>query len=415
MSPGNTKRSYGSIAKTLHWLTALLVITIIPVGLIANGMAADIRDPSIASATQDFTRTYLLFSLHKTLGVAIFLVALIRIAWAFTQPKPGLLNADKRVEAFLARTVHWLLYGSLLLVPLTGWIDHAATSGLAPIRWPFGQSLPFVPKDPGLAATFGGLHKVLERVLVIALVLHIAGALKHHFVDRDTTLRRMLPGAGNGTGADTAPPTPARRRALLPPVAALALWGVALTIGSALGTIPPLALAPTAAPVKLAETASQWHVSDGTLGLSITQMGNRTEGRFADWSANITFDETAGPGPVGTVNVTIAIASLSLGSVGEQAMGPDFFDADFFPEASFSGEIIRTQTGYAATGPLVIRDTSLPVTLPFDLVLDGDTAQMTGTLSLDRLDFGIGGSMPDESSLGFDVTIAVTLTATRNK
>ena len=364
MPLSNTKRSYGSVTKTFHWLTALLILAIIPLGVIANDLAQEIRDPSIASTPDDFTRAFLLFSLHKTLGVTIFFVALARIAWAFTQPKPGLLNAENRVEAFLAETVHWLLYGSLVLVPLAGWIDHAATTGYAPIRWPFGQSLPFVPKDANLAATFAGLHVTLQRVLIITLGLHIAGALKHHFVDRDTTLRRMLPGASQS------PTPPTHRFNPLPPLAALVLFGAAIAIGSALGTIAPYSQTAAAAP-ELDEVASDWQVEDGTLALSIIQLGNTVSGEFTDWRAGITFDETAGPGTVGHVEVAIAISSLSLGNVAAQAMGPDFFDADFFPDASFSGDIIRTETGYLATGPLVIRDTSLPVSLPFDLILDG--------------------------------------------
>jgi len=348
----NTTRSYGSVAKSFHWLIALLILTIIPIGLIANDMAQDIRNPEIASTVQDFTRTFLLFSIHKTLGVAIFLVALARILWAITQPRPGLLNSNNRIEALAARTVHWLLYGSLLLVPLAGWIEHAATSGFAPIRWPFGQDLPFVPKDQDIANTFAWIHVMLGRVLGAALFLHIAGALKHHFIDRDATLRRMLPGRSD------APAPPAHRRHLLPPLTALSLFCLIIAIGLARGATPPIGGASAPSNQQVA-SASQWQVEEGTLALSITQMGNKVEGSFADWTATITFGETAGPGPVGKVDVTVAIASLSLGSVTAQAMGPDFFDADFFPEASFSGEIIRTETGYQATGPLVIRDTKI--------------------------------------------------------
>jgi cytochrome b561/polyisoprenoid-binding protein YceI len=408
MALSNTNRSFGSVTKTFHWLTALLILTIIPVGLVANDLAQAIRNPALASSVEDFTRAYLLFSLHKTLGVTIFFVALARILWAFTQPRPALLNGDNRGEAFAAQTVHWLLYGSLLLVPLTGWIDHAATTGYAPIRWPFGQSLPFVPKDADLAATFASLHIVLQRVFFVALALHIAGALKHHFLDRDATLARMLPGTAK------APPAPARAFNPLPPLAALALWGATLAIAFTLGAITPYARTPAVQSIPT-EVASDWKIEEGTLDLVITQLGNRVYGSFGDWRASITFDETAGPGPVGRVEVTIAISSLSLGNVTAQAMGPDFFDADFFPEASFWAEIIRTDTGYEAVGPLVVRDTSLPVTLPFELTFEGDTARMSGTISLLRLDFGVGANMTDQSALGFGVDIIIDLTATRNK
>jgi len=233
MALSNSNRSFGSVTKTFHWLTALLIITIIPIGLIANDLAQDIRNPDIASDVEDFTRAFWLFSLHKTLGVTIFFVALARIIWAFTQPRPGLLNGTNRPEAFAAQTVHWLLYGALVLVPLTGWITHAATSGFAPIRWPFGQSLPFVPKNADLAALFASLHITLQRVMFVALALHILGALKHHFVNGDATLRRMLPGNLK------TPAPPAQHFNLWPVLAALIVWGAAITIGLYTGATTP--------------------------------------------------------------------------------------------------------------------------------------------------------------------------------
>ncbi|MCF6232270.1 MAG: cytochrome b [Rhodobacteraceae bacterium] len=237
MGLSNTDRVYGFVTKALHWLMFLMILTVIPLGLVAAGMAQDLRNPDIASTGADFTRTFLLFSLHKTLGLAIFLTALMRILWAATQSRPGLLNPDRPVGAFAARTVHWLLYSSLLLVPLTGWLTHAATSGFAPIWWPFGQSLPFVPKDDALAATLAGVHMVMQRVMMLSIALHIIGTLKHHFVDRDATLRRMLPG-----GRDIpAPPKQSQTQAQLhgPILVALALWATALAIGVGLGFIAP--------------------------------------------------------------------------------------------------------------------------------------------------------------------------------
>lgn len=233
MPLSNTDRSFGFVTKTLHWLMFLMIATVIPLGVVAADMAQDLRNPDIASTGTDFTRTFLLFSLHKTLGLAIFLTALMRILWATTQTRPGLLNANNPVEAFAAKTVHWLLYGSLLLVPLVGWLTHAATSGFAPIWWPFGQSLPFVPKDDDLAKTLAGVHMVLERVMVLSIALHIAGALKHHFVDRDATLRRMLPGRHD------IPVPPDQTQSRAPILVALAVWLTALGIGVGFGFIVP--------------------------------------------------------------------------------------------------------------------------------------------------------------------------------
>ena len=125
MAAKNTTTHYGWVSKTFHWLTALLIVTVIPLGVVAG------RWPYETS--EQLTQKLLLFSIHKTVGVTIFFVALARILWGLTQTRPGLLNADKRGEAVLATLVHWLLYISLVVVPLTGWIAHAASQGYAPI------------------------------------------------------------------------------------------------------------------------------------------------------------------------------------------------------------------------------------------------------------------------------------------
>ncbi|MHA6262195.1 cytochrome b/b6 domain-containing protein [Arenibacterium sp. CAU 1754] len=410
MSLTNTATRYGTVTKTFHWLIALGIFTVIPLGLIANDMAHTLNNPAADFSESFVQRTVFLFSLHKTIGVLIFLTALARILWAISQPRPGLLNADNRVEATLAHAVHWLLYGSLVLAPLTGWVHHAATSGFAPIWGPFAQSLPLVPKDPGVAALFSGLHEVFVKVLAVALALHIVGALKHHVIDRDATLRRMLPGSSN------APTPPEQTHSLMPAFVALGVWGIALGIGGALGLYAKQGhtTASTAQSAPLEQVQSDWQVRDGTLAIVVTQLGNPVEGQFNDWTAVIQFNERATPGPAGHVSVTIAIGSLTLGSVTDQSMGPDFFDTETFPTATFTGQIERTESGYVATGPLAIRDQSMTVALPFDLSIENDVATMSGKLTLNRLDYGVGASMPDESSLGFDVVVTVSLTAERS-
>ncbi|MBY6138491.1 cytochrome b/b6 domain-containing protein [Leisingera daeponensis] len=416
MSRTNTFSSYGSIAKSFHWLTALLIFTAFPLGYFANEMAHDIQSAGFDGSPAVIERATLLFSLHKTIGVAVFFTALLRILWALSQPKPGLLHPDRKAEALAAEVVHWLLYGSLVAVPLTGWIHHAATTGFAPIWWPFGQSLPFVPKSDAVAGIFGSLHWLLVWTLAAALGLHIAGALKHHAVDRDATLRRMLPGSG------TLPRPPAQAHSLLPLLAALLVWGGILGGGAALGLVggKQAAGTGTAAPVVAAAPSAAaapggWAVQSGTLGLTVTQMGSAVSGSFGEWAAVITFEEPEAPGPAGAVEVTIAIPSLELGSVASQAMGADYFDSANFPTALFQAEIEKLAEGYEAVGMLTIKDQTVPVTLPFDLELEGNTARMTGGLTLNRLDFGIGKSLPDESSLGFAVDVAVELEAVRTE
>ncbi|MEQ3625354.1 MAG: cytochrome b/b6 domain-containing protein [Celeribacter sp.] len=396
----NSASRYGAAARLFHWLTAALILTLIPLGLIAERWSAETSDALAAKAT--------LFSLHKTLGLTLFAVAVARILWALGQPRPAPLHPERRAETALADLVHWLLYGAIVLMPLSGWISHAATTGFAPIWWPFGQSLPFVPKSPALAHGFATLHWLFGWVLIGTLALHIAGAVKHAAIDRDGTLTRML------RGTEAAPATPARH-SRHPALAALVLWGVAIGGGALLATTGgsgATSETPSAAPLE--QVASDWQVDDGTLSITVAQFGSAVTGSFADWTAAIRFSEEPVAGEYGAVEVTIAIGSLTLGSVSDQAMGAEYFDAGAFPTASFTAPIRGDGAGgYLAEGTLQLKGAEMPVTLPFTLTLDGDRAVMTGQTTLDRRNFGIGDSQTNPDQLGFEVVVDVELTATR--
>ena len=397
MPSTNTQTHYGSIAKGFHWLTALLVLTLIPTGWFANQLPYETAEQLAQKAW--------LFSLHKTLGVAVFFVALLRILWALSQPKPGLLNADKKLESFAAELVHWLLYAALVIVPLSGWIGHAAASGFAPIWWPFGQGLPLVPKSVFVEEIAASVHFLATKVITLCVLFHIAGALKHQIIDRDATLRRMLP------GTPALPPLEMQKHSRLPLTVAGLIWALVVLVSGGAGYYQSLAHGmPT---TELAEVTSDWQVQDGTIDINVQQFGSAVEGTFADWTAEISFDPDA-PGPqAGRVKTTIAIASLTLGSVSDQAMGADFFYVDSFPTAIFTADLTKVPDGYAATGTLTIKEATVPLSMPFSLTIEGDTARMRADLTLDRRDFGIGDNMPDEGSLGFAVEVSIDVTATR--
>ncbi len=110
-----------------------------------------------------------------------------------------------------------------------------------------------------------------------------------------------------------------------------------------------------------------------------------------------------------------SIPSLTLGSVTSQAMGADFFDAEAFPTAIFKADIVSTENGYSAIDQLTIKDQSALLALPFTLKINDGIATMSGTATLNRMDFQIGAqSQPTEGSLAFEVQLNVALTAKRN-
>jgi len=393
----NTEFRFGSVAKGLHWLTALLIITMIPLGVVAQYWPYETSDQLATKAT--------LFSLHKTLGLVTFAVALARILWAIVQPRPALLPTGSKLQSFAAEAVHWSLYAALILVPLSGWIHHAATTGFAPIWWPFGQTLFFVPQSEPLAQAFAGLHFVFVIALVVSLALHIGGALKHHVIDRDATLKRMLP--GQCALPETLPDQSSHRAPIL---AAVLVWLLATGIGTAYGLSKG---GNHAAAASLAAVPSQWAVQSGDLSITVQQLGQPVTGSFADWTAAINFSETPSDGAYGDVTITVSIPSLTLGSVTEQALDAEFLNVGAFATATYAGPILAEGDGFVVDGTLDLIGQSQPLRLPFTLDLDGDTATANGSATLDRRSFGMGASYDDESSVGFGVDISFNLVAER--
>ncbi|TAG26261.1 MAG: cytochrome [Rhodobacterales bacterium] len=407
MPARNSDRSFGTVTRVFHWLTALLILTAIPLGVIANQLPYDTSEALAVKAQ--------LFSVHKTLGVAAFLLGIGRILWALFERHPAPLHPERRGEITLASAVHWLLYISLVAVPLSGWVHHAAVTGFAPILWPFGQTLPFVPQSEAVGTAAGAAHWVFTKLLGLAILLHIAGALKHHLIDKDATLLRMLRGV----------PAPARpetvQKGSLPVLVAFVLYaagaGIAALLvpnGEAIAADAPAAVAASETEVAtVAETTGNWRVTEGTLGFSVKQMGADVSGSFATWTADIRFDEVAVDGSHGTVTVTIDTASLTLGSVTKQALEAEFFDVATHPTATFTADILPGAGGYVAKGDLALRGVVKPIELPFTLEITGNQARMTGNVTLDRRDFGMGASYGDEASVGFGVVVAVELVAER--
>lgn len=220
----NTNASFGTLAKALHWGGAALILAMFALGLWA--VKAPLETPEQIAAT------WQLFALHKTVGVCAFVFGLVRLISMAVQAKPAPLAGHKSSEVFAARTVHWLLTLLMLLVPLAGWVRHASLPGFAPLYLPFGDRLPFVPADPRLSETASYMHYGLIILLGCTVVLHVAGALKHHVIDGDATLRRMLPGQ---------PESPELQRAHAPfgPLA-LALVLIAAAAGLAFASVPVL-------------------------------------------------------------------------------------------------------------------------------------------------------------------------------
>lgn len=390
----NTTASYGRVARFFHWSIALLVLADIALGLIGKFTPR-------SGDTVGFLQ--LLYSTHKTIGMTVLALAVLRVIWAISQQRPVPLHPERRLETFAAETAHWVLYAAIFVLPLSGWVIHSAELGFAPIWWPFPQSLPFIPKSERLAGAAANVHWIAGIVLAAMVAAHIGGAVKHALIDRDGTLARMW----NGRAAGKAATHPGKGASVF---AAIGIWTFA--IGGALTVFAPAHIVEGASHLPAQQTEG-WVVQEGSLSFTITQMGAEVTGGFANWQADIDYDEVTG---TGTMKTVIDTNSLTLGSVTDQAKGLEFFDVAAHDTAVFQGDIVQIDgPTHRASGSLTLVGQSVPVTLDFDLEVTGGTATVFGGTGLDRRDFGMGAAYPDESSVGFSVEVQIELVATKTE
>ena len=177
---GNEEARYGRASRFLHWSTAILFLALIPMGVFA----------SIIPEATPYRNAY--YVVHKTLGVVVLLLLVIRLAWNLRSPRPTLDGALTSTERRLAHVVHLCLYGMLFAMPLTGFVMtsfHGYPTFF--FAWEFG---PFWEHSDQATIIWGTLHKYLLPYLLYLIVgAHILGVLKHHYLDRhETALQRMV-------------------------------------------------------------------------------------------------------------------------------------------------------------------------------------------------------------------------------
>jgi cytochrome b561 len=179
MTLRNTTNSWGTIARAFHWVIVLMILT---QWLIAE------RADDLPLGAAKLQALYW----HKALGMTVLMLAVLRLLWRFVNPTPELASVTKPWEHRLAQVSHFLLYGLMFAMPLTGWLMSSARN--FPVSWFKLFTFPDLI-GPGKEAfeRFHDLHELLFKVLVVVAALHVAGALKHHFLDRNDVLRRMLP------------------------------------------------------------------------------------------------------------------------------------------------------------------------------------------------------------------------------
>jgi cytochrome b561 len=171
-------QQYSPLAKALHWVVAIIVIALIPVGAIM----ADLQEGPLQDR---------LFVIHESFGVVVFTLMLLRgvTQWrSRPAPYPGLEPWELR----LSMGVHHALYALLLITPVIGWLALSAY-GLGPSFFGLGELPRLLPKDEPLSKILFAIHETFAFTIAGLLMLHVAGALRHAFIKRDDLIWRMLP------------------------------------------------------------------------------------------------------------------------------------------------------------------------------------------------------------------------------
>jgi len=180
----NSAETWGATARGFHWLIAALVLAQFVVGSIAEDM-------KLTPAKLD------LFVWHKSIGVTVVLLAVLRLAWRLANPPPATPAGTAPWEARVAAAAHWVLYLLLFAVPLSGW--WVSDASRVPFKAFFVLPMPdFIATDRAVQEAAAEVHEALTMTLLIVVLGHVAAALRHHFVLRDDVLRRMLTGRRNG-------------------------------------------------------------------------------------------------------------------------------------------------------------------------------------------------------------------------
>ncbi|MES2636424.1 MAG: cytochrome b [Pseudomonadota bacterium] len=193
----NNAVRYTKTAVILHWLIAIVIFGMFALGWFmtdlpkeaAKQMSYDVFNWGIYTwqlAEEASPRSFY-FNLHKSLGITLFGLIILRILWRITHKPPVLLN-HKSWERKLAAGTHHLLYLLMIAMPISGLIT--AVSSKYGVKW-FG--IPFLKglDNPDLRDIFESAHETIAIIILVVVILHIAGALKHKFIDKDDTLKRM--------------------------------------------------------------------------------------------------------------------------------------------------------------------------------------------------------------------------------
>lgn len=403
------EKRYTSVAIILHWLIAILIFLQIAGGVwMTNATDADQK------------LLFTTFQLHKTFGLIILALSIARIIWRLAHPAPPLPFGMTAFERFAAIAAHWLFYGAMFAIPLSGWIMVSVSATGIPTFFFMIEALPFLHLPIGtdwsaderhaVEVIFKQAHFILAALTVLLFFAHVGAALKHQFIARDNLIARMV------VSDKTEPQTPAKTG---PGIFAFGLAALFLAFGLVGGRLAPAGAPPAqttelSAPVK----ASDWIIDQeqSSLGFTLTFQNNPVTGSFSTWQAAVSFSPDAPDTASARVEIATGSVTISDGYLNGQSTGADGFDSANHPTAVFESTGVRDlgDGRFEMDGNLTLKDSTSPLIVAFTFSETDGIATVSGTGTLDRREFAMGTSAAaDEQWLKFPVELNFELTASR--
>lgn len=387
----NNSPVYSWVARTLHWLTALLIFWAIVLGLVADALPAS-------------PEQVLLFVLHKSAGITVLALVLVRLGWRVLNAPPPLDLPP--AQAKLAHMGHWGLYALMIVLPLTGWLLNSAAG--YPFAWFNLVSVPFFPGvGEAQKPLFEQLHEVMFYVIAVAIAGHVVMLVVHKLSQDHNLLPRMLPRTSSAG-------------VLL--LICVGLLGFTLytanqaRVNEQLAQVNEPAQAQTLTSDRAQVSSPHWVLvpKDEQLTFTGYYSGEPFKGAIQSFVPNLYFD----PSRVnqGVIDVDIDTASITtFNSDWDSSLkGSQWFATKKYPQAKYISESIRTEgDGFVADGQLQLKGVVKPLTVRFQWQSQDDSAQFIGTALIDRRAFNIGsGSWAEDDSIGFEVVLDIQLELT---
>ena len=386
-------QAYTGVAKYLHWLVAGLIVLQFVLAELAEG----------AGDADELLRQLALLAHHKSVGLTILLLALVRVGWRWYEPPPPLPSTMPSWQQLASKLSHNLLYVLLFALPVSGWLMSSASA--YSVSWFNVLAIPdLVDPDPELKETLETIHESLALGLFLLASLHILAALKHALLDRDGVLARISSSGAVGLG-------------VLVLVAGLFLLRPSLEAPAA-GTLPKAEAPAVDVDTNTGDASSLplWNIDYGrsAITFSAEQAGAEFTGTWTEWQADVRFDPNDLAGSSALVRINSAAVNTQDQDRDETIRSAEFFAAAQFPYVTFRTQSFQaTPSGYQAAAELMIKNSVYPVAFDFSVSESPSRERLLqGSARLDRLALQVGtGDWASTEWVGQYVDVHVQVTA----